>query len=222
MTFQAFTDRGTRADRTEVMKRSILILVFVAAQGGLGPPTLFVAAAPGTGPLITKQPADLVVAIGGDAQFTVTATGAEPLTYQWRCNDLDLNGATQSFLRITNAQPDCAGSYTVLVTDASGSTTSQPAALTVDKEWVLYNRVNSGLPYKGVVDFEFDRNGDIWLATGRWWAHEGGGVARFNGRDWTVWRASGLRLPDNDCTSMTQDAAGNVWIATESGLARFD
>jgi hypothetical protein len=202
-----------------VQRQVLLVLIFLlAAHGGFGPSTSFLVAAP----LITRQPADLVVAIGGDAQFTVTATGAAPLTYQWRCNDLDLKGASQRFLRINNAQPDCAGSYTVLVTDASGSTTSQPAVLAVDKEWVLYNPVNSGLPYKGVVDFEFDRNGDIWLATGRWYAREGGGLAGFNGRDWTVWRASSLGLPDNDCTGMTQDAAGNLWIATDSGLARFD
>lgn len=205
------------------MHRPVLfVLVFLlATHGGFGP-SISILTAADNGPLITRHPADLVVAIGGDAQFTVSASGVAPLTYQWKCNDLDLKGATQYFLRITNAQPDGAGSYTVQVTDAGGSTTSQPAVLTVDKEWVLYKRLNSGLPYNGVVGFEFDRNGDIWLATGRWYAHEGGGLARFNGRDWRVWRASNSGLPDDDCTNMTQDPAGNLWIATESGLARFD
>jgi len=98
-------------------------------------------------PEITRQPTNQVVAIGGLATFSVVATSTDPPGYQWRHNDIDLEDATQSLLRITNAQPHCAGSYTVVVSNASGSTTSQLANLTVDREWVIYNRGNSGLPY---------------------------------------------------------------------------
>jgi hypothetical protein len=174
------------------------------------------------GPEITQQPTDQTVAIGGEARFTVIATGIEPLSYQWTRNDLPLAGATQSFLRITNAQPEAAGNYTVVITDSNGnSTNSQPRSLTVDKEWVLYNKGNSGLPYNGVVDF-VDRDGNVWILTGRWYAEAGGGLARFNGRDWAVWRAGTSPLPSDDGTGMTQDAEGNLWIATEKGLAKFD
>ncbi len=175
------------------------------------------------GPEIILQPTDQIVAIGGEARFTVVATGTAPLSYQWTRNDLLLAGATQSFLRITNAQPEAAGNYTVMITDSNGSSTnSQPRSLTVDKEWVLYNTSNSGLPYKGVVGFEMDRDGNVWILTGRWNASGGGGLAKFDGRNWTVWRTGSSPLPSNDGTGMTQDTEGNLWIGTESGLARFD
>jgi hypothetical protein len=173
-------------------------------------------------PVITEQPIDHVVAVGGEAGFSVVATGTEPLSYQWRVNDINLEGATLSTLRITNVQPNLAGSYTVVVSDPGGSTTSQPAALAVDREWVIYNRRNSGLPYNGVVDLEVDRDGNVWIATGLWNGFGGGGLAKFNGRQWTVYQSGKSPLPSNDCTGSTLDAAGNLWVSTESGVARFD
>lgn len=175
------------------------------------------------GPDIIQQPTDQIVALGGEARFTVVASGAEPLSYQWTFNDLPVAGATQSSLRITNTPPESAGSYAVVVTDSTGSrTNSEPRSLTVDKEWVLYNKANSGLPYNGVVDFEMDREGNVWILTGRWNGNAGGGLAKFDGRNWTVWKAGSSPLPSNDGTGMTQDTDGNLWIATESGLAKFD
>lgn len=41
-------------------------------------------------PVITLQPVDVTVDLGGTASFTVTATGAEPLTYAWRKDGLVL------------------------------------------------------------------------------------------------------------------------------------
>jgi ligand-binding sensor domain-containing protein len=173
-------------------------------------------------PVITQHPVDRTVAVRGTALFQVLATGTAPLSYQWQFNDTDLEGATQLSLRITNAQPNHAGRFTAVVTDVSGSTTSQPAVLTVDREWVMYNRGNSDLPYDGVVDLEVDRDGDIWIATGLWNGSGGGGLAKFNGTAWTVYRSGSSPLPANDCTGLTLDAAGNLWVSTEAGVARFD
>jgi ligand-binding sensor domain-containing protein len=173
-------------------------------------------------PVIDQQPLDRIVAMGGDATFQVSATGTEPLSYQWRFNDINLEGETQYFLRITNAQPNRAGAYTVLVTDANGSTISEPANLTLDRAWILYKKANSGLPYNDVVDLEVDRDGNVWIATGLWNGFGGGGLAKFNGRQWTVYQSGRAPLPSNDGTGLTQDAAGNLWIATEGGVFRFD
>jgi hypothetical protein len=41
-------------------------------------------------PVITSQPTDQTVAIGGNAMFSVVATGAGPLTYQWQFNGTNL------------------------------------------------------------------------------------------------------------------------------------
>src|SRR5207237_5995748 len=45
-------------------------------------------------PVITQQPADLAVTAGQPATFTVAASGAAPLAYQWHRGGADIAGAT--------------------------------------------------------------------------------------------------------------------------------
>jgi Concanavalin A-like lectin/glucanases superfamily/Immunoglobulin domain len=80
---------------------------------------------------ITSQPQNLTLGVGANAQFNVAATGIPPLTYQWRFNEANLAGATNSSLTISNIQPLNAGSYTVVVSNFLGSATSSVALLTV-------------------------------------------------------------------------------------------
>ena len=185
-------------------------------------PALSLAAVVTAQPVIDQQPTDQVVAIGGVARFSVAATGAAPVTYQWWRDGVDIQGATGSVLEIANVQPQDEANYSVQVADADGAIPSDPAALTVDPEWVLYNPSNSGLPYKGVVDMEIDREGNLWFTTGRWYADEGGGVAKFDGREWTVYSTANSVLPSNDCTGVTLDGSGCIWVSTEGGLVRCD
>ena len=82
-------------------------------------------------PVITAQPVSRTNLGGTDATFSVRAAGELPLAYQWRFNSTNLSGAaTNTYLR-TNVQANHAGSYTVVVTNASGSVTSAVATLTV-------------------------------------------------------------------------------------------
>jgi hypothetical protein len=80
-------------------------------------------------PVITGQPNDLAVPIGGAAQFDVAASGAAPLFYQWRFNNQIIRSATNAVLSLTNIQKNQAGSYSVLVRNAAGSTLSACANL---------------------------------------------------------------------------------------------
>jgi hypothetical protein len=82
-------------------------------------------------PMITRQPSNLTVVEGGGAQFEVIATGVSPLRYQWQFNGLDMSGENQSVLQLSPARPTKSGSYTVLITDLNGTTTSSSATLTV-------------------------------------------------------------------------------------------
>jgi len=84
-----------------------------------------------TGPQITVQPQALVVVVGADATFDVSATGTAPLSYQWRFGSTTIAGATGSSYTRTNAQISDAGNYTVVVTNTSGSVTSAVALLSV-------------------------------------------------------------------------------------------
>jgi len=82
-------------------------------------------------PVITAQPAAQSVEVGAAVTFTVTATGTEPLSYQWRKDGADLAGATSATYPIAATQQTDAGVYTVVVTNSAGAATSDAAALTI-------------------------------------------------------------------------------------------
>jgi sugar lactone lactonase YvrE len=85
-----------------------------------------------TSPRFAQQPSDQFVTPGGSATFTVNATGAGTLTYQWNFNGTPIVGATSSSYTVTNAQAGTAGQYTVTVTNAQGSSTSTAGTLFVN------------------------------------------------------------------------------------------
>jgi hypothetical protein len=73
----------------------------------------------------------LTRAAGQDATFSVSATGAGPMSYQWKCNGTSLAGATTATLTLTNVQTNNAGNYVVVISNFAGSMTSAVATLTV-------------------------------------------------------------------------------------------
>lgn len=82
-------------------------------------------------PAITRQPEGASLVIGGSVTFRVEAAGTAPLAYQWTKDGVPLAGATAAELTITDAQPDDAGQYAVVVTNALGTTTSAAVSLRV-------------------------------------------------------------------------------------------
>jgi hypothetical protein len=93
-------------------------------------------------PQITLQPASQTNGVGTKVTFTVTATGTAPLSYQWQVNGTNLvngavkngptiSGATVNVLKISNAQTNSGGNYTVIVTNFGGAVTSSVAILTM-------------------------------------------------------------------------------------------
>lgn len=85
----------------------------------------------GTGPVIVSEPVSQRVEVGKTVVFSVSATGSEPLSYQWKKDGSDLPGATERELLLKNVQLSSSGSYQVIVVDATGTTSSTPAELTV-------------------------------------------------------------------------------------------
>jgi pectate lyase/pectin methylesterase-like acyl-CoA thioesterase len=94
------------------------------------PATLIVTTTP-VPPAIITQPLSITVVAGAQAQFTVTAEGSSPLSFQWRKDGAAIPGAINATYSITSATANDAGSYSVIVTNAAGSATSDPATLTV-------------------------------------------------------------------------------------------
>lgn len=98
--------------------------------------TLTVTATP-VAPTIVTQPASTTVVEGAAATFTVGVTGTPPLTYQWFRNGVDIT----ALIDPTNLNPyttppttlgDSGTVFTVVVTNGTGSVTSNPATLTVN------------------------------------------------------------------------------------------
>jgi subtilase family serine protease len=82
-------------------------------------------------PSITTQPASQNNSAGSAVIFSVTATGAAPLTYQWQFNGTNIAGATNTSLSVTNLVQTDNGSYSITITNQWGSLTSSVAVLTV-------------------------------------------------------------------------------------------
>jgi len=81
------------------------------------------------------------VVVGNNATLKASANGADPLTYQWRKDGVDIDGATSATYNITNAQASHNGSYSVVVSNVYGNATSSDGNLRVyapgEKKWTF-------------------------------------------------------------------------------------
>lgn len=78
-------------------------------------------------PIIDLHPVDVDFTAGGTLTFTVEATSALPITYQWFKNGVAIEGETGATLTIENATSADIGAYYVVVTNANGSIDSDQA-----------------------------------------------------------------------------------------------
>ena len=98
----------------------------------------------GQPPAITVQPQHQTATNGAGACFRVNATGTPPLNFQWQCNGTNLPGAVSSNLTLNSVTFAQAGIYAAVVTNAAGSTLSDPATLSV---WCISAPAFSYLTY---------------------------------------------------------------------------
>jgi hypothetical protein len=84
-------------------------------------------------PQITMQPASQTVNVGQTATFSVSATGATPLTYQWQKNAVNISGATSAtYTTPATTSSDNGATFGVIVTNSAQSVMSSLATLTVN------------------------------------------------------------------------------------------
>src|SRR5262249_39521211 len=82
-------------------------------------------------PAITTQPVNQSVDPGGQATFSVSATGSG-LSYQWKRNGSPITGAnSSSYTTPAISSRDDGARFTVVITNAAGSVTSRDAMLMV-------------------------------------------------------------------------------------------
>lgn len=88
-------------------------------------------------PQILKQPQDAAAKIGEKVELTVEASGSSPLRYQWYLNDAPLPPATNSVLTLDRIQPNQAGFYRVVVSNAAGEASSAIAEVVVQQSLLI-------------------------------------------------------------------------------------
>src|SRR6202453_1311278 len=131
-----------------------------------------------TAPVITQQPVPVTAAVGESATFAVAALGGD-LSYQWSEGLTPIEGATNPTLTLTNLTLGQSGEYSVLVSNALGTSNSLAALLTVETS-VLEHR------YSFVSNASDSVGGSAW--NGTIVPPNGGGAATID---------NGLILPGN-------------------------
>lgn len=120
-----------RAQATE----SNLVFHFISRTGAII--DTFALGGPLGLPAILSHPTSQQTLLGRTVTFRVQAIGGN-LRYQWLSNSVELSGATNASLVITNVQATHAADYAVAVSTASATNLSQSARLTV----VLHPLIN--------------------------------------------------------------------------------
>jgi hypothetical protein len=81
--------------------------------------------------LILQQPNETILE-GQSATISVVASGGQPLNYQWQKNGTNIFGATNAIYTISSVQGSDAGTYTVIISNSVGVTTTTGALLAVN------------------------------------------------------------------------------------------
>src|SRR5690348_10959538 len=123
--------------------------------------------APATAPFISGNPLNRVSSLGRAVAFSVTASGAVPLAFQWFFNSAALPAGTNDSYVIPAVGPADFGSYYVVVANAAGSVTSLVAQLQLDSDgdglpdsWEIAN-FGSLTNQNAVTDFDGDGNSNL-------------------------------------------------------------
>jgi hypothetical protein len=86
---------------------------------------------PNIPPEVTAHPVTQTAVEGDDVILSVTASGSDPLSYQWLRNGLILTNGTNRILTLPDAAECDSAEYQVIVSNAAGSTSSVPAVVSV-------------------------------------------------------------------------------------------
>lgn len=134
--------------------------------------SLTVVAAPAPqAPIITTQPATVVVMPGASATLAVAASGSAPLSYQWSLNGVPIAGANGAVLQLSNVTSMDAGTYAVAISNSAGSANSNAAQLVlVGAPAITAGPVATSVTENSPATFSVTATGDalryLWLRNG--------------------------------------------------------
>ncbi len=116
----SYTNIALRFHERVIFEQILPFLQFqIPCDIGVGPAAVF------------SQPTDVTACSGGIVRLSVGAGGTSPIQMQWRKDGVNVPGGTSSILTLDPLSPSDAGTYDVVVTNAEGSSTSDPAVLAV-------------------------------------------------------------------------------------------
>lgn len=128
-------------------------------------------------PAVLAHPASVSRNVGGAAAFEIVAAGTEPLYFQWQHNCVDIPGATNATLALSNLRPENGGSYRAIVFSPLGQAISLPGVLG-DLNDLFRNRT----PIQGLAGRIRGSNDRASLAVESWEGGQGRSV-------WWTWTA---------------------------------
>jgi uncharacterized repeat protein (TIGR03803 family) len=168
-------------------------------------------------PAITAQPASRTNNATTTAAFSVVASGFLPLSYQWQKNGTNLvnggkvSGATTNSLSITSVSDNEAASYSVIVTNLLGSTTSSNATLTViDPPVITTQPLSRRVLLGGSVSFNVSLSGTAPFSYQ--WRFNGSGILNATNAPYAI-QAVGA----NNTGSYSVVVTNSAGSATSSG-----
>ncbi len=82
-----------------------------------------------------------------------------------------------------------------------------------DGKFTTYQKTRGGLPGNGIACLYMDKEGVLWVGT------SGHGLARFFNGQWTSYSTDN-GLASDSLSYLIEDAAGNLWIGSNTGLMR--
>jgi uncharacterized delta-60 repeat protein len=104
----------------------------VVVSNSFGSVTSLVAVLTVIDPLLASQPLDQSADAGGTFLLEVAPVGSLPMSFQWQKDGTNLPAANGTRLSLSNLNPEDAGWYRLIVSNAFGCATSSVAAVTVD------------------------------------------------------------------------------------------
>ena len=91
---------------------------------------------------------DISVVRGGSTLFRVTATGTEPIVYQWYKGNDPIEDSNSSALSLTSIET-AAGDYHVIMSNAAGSIVNDTVSLTVQSPPIIIDITESASLIEG-------------------------------------------------------------------------
>ena len=127
------------------------------------------------GPSLTGTLHDQTVTAGEAVTYAAMAAGRQPMSYQWQFNGADLPGATAGVLNLTNVQAAQAGSYSVVISNDSGSVIGSAALVVLSAPVITEQPENQAVVEGAPVAFTVEAIGSAPLRYH--WRYDGASIA---------------------------------------------